>query len=100
MDYLEKINTDLKTALKEKNEVAVRTIRSIKSALMLVATEKSATKEIDEATFIKVINKLAKQRNDSITIYKEQNREDLYKKEEEELAKLQKHHDNANGPYH
>jgi len=85
-----KITEDLKTAMKAKDQVSLRTIRAIKSAIILLKTDGSG-KEIDEKVEIKLIQKLAKQRQDSLDIYEKQNREDLAKVEREELAVLKRY---------
>jgi len=85
-----KITTDLKTAMKAKDKVSLRGIRAIKSALMLLKTDGNAT-EIDEKTEIALLQKLVKQRRESLSIYKEQNREELAEKEREEIAIIEKY---------
>ena len=84
MGLLDKLNQDLKAAMKAKDKAALRTIRSIKSALMIMQTDGSG-KEIDEATEIKLLQKLIKQRKDSLEVYVKQNREDLAETEKEEI---------------
>jgi uncharacterized protein YqeY len=84
MSLNEKIQDDLKTAMREKDQVRLRGIRAIRAALMLAQTEKGA-KELDESKEIQLLQKLAKQRQESIDIYVQQEREDLAQKEKEEL---------------
>ncbi len=81
-----KIMESLKTAMKAKDEVALRTLRAIKSAIIIEKTAEGATGEIDEATEIKMLQKMAKQRKDSLQIFEQQQREDLASKEREELV--------------
>ena len=81
-----KIMESLKTAMKAKDEVALRTLRAIKAAIIIEKTAEGATGEIDEATEIKMLQKMAKQRKDSLEIFEQQQREDLASKEREELA--------------
>ncbi len=88
MTLEEKINTDLKAAMKSKDKVALRGIRAIKSAILLANTDGSG-KELDEATGIKIVQKLIKQRQDSLDIYEKQGREDLAVVEREEIEILQ-----------
>ena len=87
MDITEKINQDLKAAMKAKDQVALRGIRAIKSALLLASTDGSG-EEMTEQKFIAIVQKLIKQRRDSLDIYQKQNREDLAKIEEEEIATI------------
>lgn len=76
----------LKTAMKAKDEATLRTLRSIKAAIIIEKTSEGAADVISEATEIKMLQKLAKQRRDSLDIFEKQNREDLASKEREELA--------------
>jgi len=81
-----KIMESLKTAMKAKDEVTLRTLRAIKAAIIIEKTAEGASGEIDEATEIKMLQKMAKQRKDSLQIFEQQQREDLASKEREELA--------------
>jgi uncharacterized protein YqeY len=84
------IMEDMKAAMKAKDKVALRGIRAIKSAIQLAKTDGTNT-ELDEAGEIKMLQKLAKQREDSLDIYIKQNREDLAQVEREELAVIKKY---------
>ncbi|MBS1643987.1 MAG: GatB/YqeY domain-containing protein [Bacteroidetes bacterium] len=79
------INEAIKTAMKAKDEVGLRTLRAIKAAILIEKTS-GADKEMTEADELKMLQKMAKQRRDSLDIFKTQNRPDLAQKEEEELA--------------
>ena len=81
---------DLKAAMKSKDQAALRGIRAIKAAILLSKTDGSG-KEIDKAGEIKLLQKLVKQRQDSLEIYAKQGRADLAKVEEEEIAVIQKY---------
>ncbi len=83
-----KLMTDLKTAMKAKDQAAMRSIRAVKAAILLAKTDGSG-KELDEAAEIKLVQKLIKQRQDSLDIYNKQGREDLAIVEKEEIAVLQ-----------
>jgi uncharacterized protein YqeY len=85
-----KVMDELKNAMRAKDEAALRTLRAIKAAIILEKTAEGATGEITEATEIKMLQKLAKQRRDSLDIFQKQNREDLAQKEREELAIIEK----------
>jgi uncharacterized protein len=85
MSLINKINADLITAMKSKNEIALRAIRAIKAALLLLKTEAGGA-EISEDAEIKLLQRLVKQRKESIEVYAKQNREDLVKTENEELV--------------
>jgi uncharacterized protein YqeY len=88
MELQAKINEAIKTAMKQHDQAGLRALRAIKSALLLAQTEKAGA-VIDEAREIQVLQKLAKQRKDSMQIFKEQGRNDLYDKEAEELAVIE-----------
>jgi hypothetical protein len=80
MSLAEKINNDIKEAMKAKDKEKLFALRAVKSALLLAATEKG-NQEITEDAEIKILQKLVKQRLDSAQIYKEQGREDMAQEE-------------------
>lgn len=90
MALLEQINGDILQAMKAKDQSALRGLRAIKSAILLAQTEK-ADVVLDATKELQILQKLAKQRNDSMEIYKEQGREDLYLVEKEELSLIEKY---------
>ena len=90
MSLEQKINDDLKTAMKAKDQSALRGIRAIKSAILLAKTDGSGN-EIDEAGEIKILQKLVKQRKDSLEIYQKQNRDDLAATEREEIEIIERY---------
>jgi uncharacterized protein YqeY len=85
-----KLNEDLITAMKAKDQAALRTIRQIKSAIMLLKTDGSGN-AINEEVEIKLLQKLAKQRKESLDIYTKEKREDLATKEADEIAIIEKY---------
>lgn len=84
MSLEQKIMADLKTAMKEKNQAALRGIRAIKAAILLANTDGSGM-ILDEDAEIKLLQKLVKQRQDSHDIFLKQGREDLATIEKEEI---------------
>ena len=90
MSLEQKVMTDLKTAMLAKNEAALRSLRAIKASIILAKTSEGAGGSIREEDEIKLLQKLIKQRKDSLEIYKAQNRADLATKEEEEIAIIEK----------
>ncbi len=82
---VEKINKDLIDAMKSKDEIKLRAIRAIKSAFLLAGTE-TGNKDISDEAAIKAMQKMAKQRKDSLEIFLKENRQDLALKEQEELS--------------
>ena len=86
----EKIMTDLKAAMLAKDEKALRSLRAIKAAILLAKTAEGAGGELKEEDEIKLLQKLVKQRKDSLEIYQQQNRTDLAQKEQEEIEVIEK----------
>lgn len=84
MKFEDQINEDLKTAMKARNASALRGIRAIKSAILLLKTDGSGT-ELNEEKKIQLLQKMMKQRNDSYDIYVAQGRDDLALVEKEEM---------------
>ena len=81
---------DQKEAMKAKDQAAMRGIRAIKSAILLFKTDGSGN-ELDEANEIKLLQRLVKQRQDSLDIYTQQNRADLAQVEKEEIAVIMRY---------
>ena len=84
MTLAEQINEGIKLAMKAKDADRLRTLRGIKSAFMLLQTSEKAD-SLTEDDYIKAIQKLAKQRKDSLEVYEQQGREDLASVERAEL---------------
>jgi uncharacterized protein YqeY len=90
MSLEQKIMTELKAAMLAKNEAALRSLRAVKAAILLVKTSEDASGELTEDDEIKLLQKLVKQRKDSLEIFQQQNRTDLAQKEQEEIAVIEK----------
>ena len=90
MSLEERINQDLKEAMKAKDQAALRGIRAIKDAILLEKTS-GANHEISDAEEMKIVQKLIKQRKDSLDIYQKQNREDLAQTEREEIEVIKQY---------
>jgi uncharacterized protein YqeY len=90
MNLEQKIMADLKTAMLAKDEKALRSLRAIKAAILLAKTSEGAGGELKQEDEIKLLQKLVKQRKDSLEIYQQQNRADLAQKELEEIAIIEK----------
>jgi hypothetical protein len=90
MTLEEKINQDLVTAMKAKDEVTLRSIRAIKSAIMLVKTDGSG-QAIDEARETQILQKLVKTRQESLDIYTKNDRPELAEKEREEIEIIKRY---------
>lgn len=90
MSLEQQIMTEMKEAMKAKDEAALRALRAIKAEIIKAKTEPGAGGEIDEATEQKFLQKMMKQRKDSLDIFEKQGREDLAVKEREEMAIIEK----------
>jgi len=90
MNLEQKIMADLKTAMLAKDEKALRGLRAVKAAILLARTSEGAAGELTEENEIKLLQKLIKQRKDSLEIYQQQNRNDLAQKEQEEIEVIGK----------
>ena len=80
MSLEQKIMTELKAAMLSKNEVAVRSLRSIKAKIIEAKTSSGAAGEVSEEEEIRILQRMVKQRKDSVDIFRQQNREDLASK--------------------
>ncbi|MDP9229581.1 MAG: GatB/YqeY domain-containing protein [Bacteroidota bacterium] len=89
MDLEQKIMADLKTAMLAKDEKTVRSLRAIKAAIILAKTSEGAAGQLKADDEIKLLQKLVKQRKDSLEIYQQQNRPELAKKEQEEIEVIE-----------
>ena len=90
MNLEQKIMTELKAAMLAKDEAALRSLRAVKAAILLAKTSEGASGELKEEDEMKLLQKLVKQRKDSLEIFRQQQREDLARKEEEEIAVIEK----------
>ncbi len=80
----------LKDAMKAKDDAALRGLRAVKAEIIKMKTEPGANGQISEEGELKLLQKLVKQRKDSLEIFEKQNREDLALKEREEIAIIEK----------
>lgn len=90
MSLEQKIMGDLKTAMLAKDEKGLRSLRAIKAAILLAKTSEGAGGELKEEDEVKLLQKLVKQRKDSLEIFQQQNRTDLAQKEQEEIEVIEK----------
>ena len=80
----------MKDAMKNKDEALLRGLRAIKAEIIKAKTEPGANGNITAETELKLLQKLVKQRKDSLAIFEQQNRPDLAAKESEEIAVIEK----------
>ncbi|MCJ8210153.1 GatB/YqeY domain-containing protein [Mucilaginibacter sp. RS28] len=86
MSLSTQIDQDIKQAMLARDQVKLRGLRGIKSALLLLNT---SGQEVNEAEELKLLQKLVKQRKESAEIYKNQGREDLAEVELEEVSVIE-----------
>lgn len=79
----------MKDAMKSKNEAALRSLRAIKAEIIKAKVEPGANGEISADAEIKMLQKMVKQRKDSLEIFTQQNRPELAQKESEEIAVIE-----------
>jgi len=89
MTLQERVDSDLKEAMRAKDATKLGVLRMLKSALKYAAIAKSgAEAELSDAEVVQVIRKQAKQRHDSIESFEKGGRAELVEKEKEELGIL------------
>ena len=86
MSLEQQINNDIKAAMLAKEKEKLNALRAIKSAILLLKTEKGGSAELTTEAEMGLIQKLVKQRKESAELYKAQNRQDLY---DEEMAQYE-----------
>lgn len=90
MQLEKQVMEQLKAAMLAKDEAALRSLRAIKAAILIAKTSEGGSGDLKEEDEIKLLQKLVKQRKDSADIFHQQSRADLAKKEEEEIAVIEK----------
>ena len=86
MTLSDKINDDLKEAMKAREKEKLEALRNIKKVIIEAKSSKGAGSELDDEEVLKIISKLAKQGSESAVIYKQQGRTDLYEQEMFQVA--------------
>lgn len=91
MSLEQQIMAEMKEAMKSKDEAALRGLRAIKAEIIKAKTEPGAGGEVSAEKELSLLQKMVKQRKDSLEIYKQQSRQDLAQKEEEEIKVIEKY---------
>lgn len=86
MTLQDRINADLKEAMKAKDKERLAALRDIKSKILLALTETAGTDALDDSEVTRILSKQLKQREDTVAIYRDQGRDDLV---EEEMAQAE-----------
>ncbi|MER3464764.1 MAG: glutamyl-tRNA amidotransferase [Chitinophagaceae bacterium] len=90
MNLEQKVMAEMKEAMKAKDEASLRALRGIKAEIIKAKTEPGAGGEVTEEGELKLLQRMMKQRKDSLEIYQQQGREDLVQKEQEEINIIEK----------
>jgi uncharacterized protein len=90
MSLSAQIMDEIKTAMREKNTVALEALRAVKSEILLAQTATGSKEEITDEDGIKIVQRLVKMRKESATIFAQQNRPDLAEPELAQVAVLEK----------
>ena len=90
MSLEQQVMAEMKEAMKAKDEAGLRALRAIKAEIIKAKAEPGAGGQVSEDTEIKMLQKMVKQRKDSLEIYTKQSRADLAQKEQEEIAIIEK----------
>jgi uncharacterized protein len=89
MSLADRINNDIKEAMKAKEAERLAALRAIKSEILLAQTSEGAADVLSAETEIKILQKLVKQRKDSAEIFLKSGRQDLYDKEAGEIKYIE-----------
>jgi len=89
MTLFDTISNDIKAAMLAKEKIRLDALRGAKKEFLEAKTAKGASGELSDETAVKILQKMVKQRKDSATIYKEQNRPELAEKELAEVEALE-----------
>jgi len=81
MSLFDQISSDILTAMKAREKEKLEALRGIKKVMIEAKSAAGVSGELTDQEYLKIIQKLAKQGNDSALIYKEQGRNDLYEQE-------------------
>jgi uncharacterized protein YqeY len=88
----EAINSDMKVAMRERDKVALNTLRALKTAITNASIQKSgAGTELEESEIVSIIRKQIKQRQDSIDQFEKAGRTELASNEKLEISILEKY---------
>lgn len=90
MSLEQQIMSEMKDAMKAKDEAVLRALRAIKAEIIKAKTDPGAGGEIDSATEQKFLQRMMKQRRDSLEIFEKQGRADLAAKEKEEMVVIER----------
>ena len=91
MNLFDQISDDIRLAMLARDKERLEALRNVKKVLIEAKTAKTGSEELSDDAALKAIAKLVKQGRDSATIYKEQNRMDLYEPEMAQVKILEEY---------
>ncbi len=90
MSLKSQVEGGIKDAMRAKDQDTLRALRAIKSLILLEETKGGQTGELSAEDELRLLTKAAKQRKESIEVFRSQGREDLAEKEEAELTVVER----------
>lgn len=90
MSLEKKVNDDIKSAMLARDEAGLRALRAIKAAILLARTSEGGQAVMSPEEELRLLQKLVKQRRDSLEIFEKQQRSDLARKEREEIEVIER----------
>ncbi|PKQ68074.1 GatB/YqeY domain-containing protein [Raineya orbicola] len=91
MTLKERINEDIKEAMKAKNQAALTALRELKSMILLEETKEGGTGTLTEADEVAIINKALKQRKESYEMFASQGRTEQAAEQQAVIAIMEKY---------
>lgn len=91
MNLFDKISEDIKKAMLSRDKVRLEALRGVKKEFIEAKTAKGSTGELEDATALKILQKMIKQRRDSAEIYKQNDREEMANAELAEASVIEEY---------
>lgn len=91
MNLFDKISEDIKKAMLSRDKVRLEALRGVKKEFLEAKTAKGSTGELEDATALKILQKMIKQRRDSAEIYKQNDREEMANAELAEASVIEEY---------
>lgn len=91
MNLFDKISEDIKKAMLSRDKIRLEALRGIKKEFLEAKTAKGSTGELEDATALKILQKMLKQRRDSAEIYKQNAREEMAEAEMAEASVIEEY---------
>jgi len=98
MTLFDTISNNIQAAMLAKDKIRLEALRGAKKEFLEAKTAKGSNGELSDEMAVKILQKMVKQRKDSATIYREQNRPELAENELAEVAVLESYLPKALSP--